>query len=111
MLGRWQRRVGVGTSLRLAADASARAARSGARLKVGGGQQRSLRTAHLAGSAGRSCGEGSGAASLEALGLLLSAIAGCWGYCVGGGCRCVCGGHSHSVGAGTLLSEEEGPDN
>ncbi len=71
--------MGVGTSLRLAADASARAVRSGAGVKVGGGQQRSLRTAHVAGSTGQSCGEGSGAASLEALGLLLLAIAGCWG--------------------------------
>ncbi len=76
MLGRWQQQVGVGTSLRLAADASARAARSGARAKVGGGQQRSLHMAHVAGSAGQSCGEGSGAALLEALGLLLLVIAG-----------------------------------
>jgi hypothetical protein len=79
MLGRWQQRVGVGMSLRLAADASACATHLGARVKVGGGQQRSLRTAHVTGSAGQSCGEGSGAALLEALGLLLSAIAGCWG--------------------------------
>jgi hypothetical protein len=71
--------VGVGTSLRLAADASARAAHLGARVKVGGGQQRLLCTAHIVGSAGQRCGEGSGTASLEALGLLLSAIAGCWG--------------------------------
>jgi hypothetical protein len=84
MLGRWQQRVGVGTLLRLAADASACAARSGARVKVGGGQQHSLHTAHVAGSAGQSCGEGSGAASLEALGLLLLAMAGCWGQCIGG---------------------------
>jgi hypothetical protein len=67
MLGRWQQQVGVGTLLRLAADASARTARSGARVKVGGGQQRLLRMAHVAGSAGQSCGEGSGAALLEAL--------------------------------------------
>jgi hypothetical protein len=80
MLGRWQQRVGVVTSLRLAADASARAAHSGARVKVGGGQQGLLCMAHVAGSAGQSCGEGSGAAALlEALGLLLLAIAGCWG--------------------------------
>jgi hypothetical protein len=70
MLGRWQQRVGVGTSLRLAADASAHAARLGARVKVGGGQQRLLCMAHVAGSAGQSCGEGSGAALLEGLGLL-----------------------------------------
>ncbi len=78
-MGRRQQRVGVGMSLRLAADASARAVRSGARVKVGGGQQRLLRTAHVAGGAGRSCGEGSGAALLAALGLLSSAIVGCWG--------------------------------
>ena len=71
--------MGVGTSLRLAADASARAAHSGARVKVGGGQQCSLCAAHLAGGAGQSCGEGSGAALLAALGLFLLAIAGCWG--------------------------------
>jgi hypothetical protein len=79
MLGHWQRRVGVGTSLRLATDALACAAHSGARVKVGGGQQRLLCMAHFAGSAGQSCGEGSGTALLEALGLLLSTIAGCWG--------------------------------
>jgi hypothetical protein len=80
MLGHWQHQVGVGTSLRLAADASARAARLGAGVKVGGGQhQHSLCMAHVAGSAGQSCGEGSGAALLEALGVLLSVIAGCWG--------------------------------
>jgi hypothetical protein len=79
MLGCWQQRVGVGMSLRLAADASACTVHSGARVKVGGGQQRSLCTAHIAGSAWQSCGEGSGTASLEALGLLLSVIARCWG--------------------------------
>ncbi len=52
MLGRWQQRVGDGTSLRLAADALACAARSGARVKVRGGQQRLLCIAHVAGSAG-----------------------------------------------------------
>ncbi len=57
--------------LRMAADALACAACLGARVKVGGGHQRSLCTAHVAGSAGQSCGEGSGAALLEALGLLL----------------------------------------
>jgi hypothetical protein len=51
----------------------------GVRVKVGGGQQRSLCMAHVAGSAGQSCGEGSGAALLEALGLLLSDVAGYWG--------------------------------
>ncbi len=79
MMGRWQLRVGVGTSLRLAADLLAHPAHSGARVKVGGGQQHSLCTADVAGDAGQSCGEGSGAALLAALGLLLSAIAGCWG--------------------------------
>jgi hypothetical protein len=79
MMGRWQQQVGIGTSLRLAADALARAARLGARVKVGGGQQRSLCMAHVAGGAGQSCGEGSSAALLAVLGLLLLAIAGCWG--------------------------------
>jgi hypothetical protein len=80
MLGRWQQpRVGVGMLLRLAADTLACTARSGARVKGGGGQQLSLRTAHVAGSAGQRCGESSGAALLEALGLLLSTIVGCWG--------------------------------
>jgi hypothetical protein len=70
-MGRWQQRVGVGMSLRLATDALARAVCSGARVKVGGGQQRSLCTAHVVGSTGQRCGEGSGAALLETLGLLL----------------------------------------
>ncbi len=65
--------------LRKAADALARAARSGARVKVGGGQQHSLRTACVAGGAGRSFREGSGVALLAAFGLLSSAMAGCWG--------------------------------
>jgi hypothetical protein len=78
-MGRWQQQVDVGTSLRLAADALARAACLRARVKVGGGQQRSLCMAHVTGGAGQNCGEGSGAASLAALGLLSLAIAGCWG--------------------------------
>ncbi len=69
MMGRWQQRVGVGTSLRLSADALARAAHLGARVKMGGGQQCSLHTAHVAGGAGRSCGEGSGAAQHEVEGV------------------------------------------
>ncbi len=56
--------MGVGTLLRLAADASTCTARSGARVKVGGGQQRLLHTAHVAGSAGQSCGGGSAEHSL-----------------------------------------------
>ncbi len=56
--------MGVGTLLRLSADVSACAARLGARVKMGGGQQHSLRTAHVAGGAGQSCREGSGAASV-----------------------------------------------
>ncbi len=111
MLGRWQQRVGIGTSLRWAADALARAARSGARVQGGGGQQRLLCMAQIAGGTGQSCREDSGVALLVALGLLLLSMAGCWGQWVGGGCRCVCGGHSHSVGVGTLVSEEEGPNN
>ncbi len=78
-MGHWQQRVGVRTSLRLATDALARAACLGARVKVGGGQQCSLCTAHITGGAGQSCGEGSGAALFVALGLLLLAMAGCWG--------------------------------
>jgi hypothetical protein len=78
MLGHWQQRVGVGTSLRMAADALAHAARSGARVKVGSGQQCSLCMAHIADGAGQSCGKGSSAASLEVLGLLLSDVAGYW---------------------------------
>jgi hypothetical protein len=79
MLGHWQQQVGVGTSLRMAADVLAHAADSGARVKVGSGQQCSLCMAHVAGSAGQSCGEGNGAALLEALGLLLLDVAGFWG--------------------------------
>ncbi len=53
MLGHWQQRVGVGTSLRWAADALACAARLRPGVKVGGGgQRRSLRMAHVAGGAG-----------------------------------------------------------
>ncbi len=52
MLGNWQQRVGVETLLRMAADASAHATRSGARVKVGSGQQDSLCMAHIVGSAG-----------------------------------------------------------
>jgi hypothetical protein len=79
MLGHWQQWVGVGTLLRMAADASARAVHSGGRVKVGGGQQRSLPTAHVVGSAGQSCGEGSGTALPEAIGLLLLDVVGYWG--------------------------------
>ncbi len=62
--------MGVGTLLRLAADALARTACLGARVKVQVGQQRLLCTANVAGGAGQSCGEGSGAALLAALSLL-----------------------------------------
>ncbi len=68
-MGRWQQRVGVGTLLRLSADVSARAARLGARVKMGGGQQHSLCMAHVVGGAGQSCGEGSGAAQHEVEGV------------------------------------------
>jgi hypothetical protein len=61
--------VGVETSLRLSAEVSARAAHLGARVKIGGGQQRSLITAHVAGDARQSCGEGSGAAQHEVEGV------------------------------------------
>ncbi len=69
MMRCWQQQVGVGTLLRLSAEVSARAARLGARVKIGGGQQRSLITAHVTGGAGQSCGEGSGAAQHEVEGV------------------------------------------
>jgi hypothetical protein len=69
MMRCWQRRVGVGMSLRLSAEVSARAARLGARVKIGGGQQRSLIMAHVAGGARQSYGEGSGAAQHEVEGV------------------------------------------
>ncbi len=59
----------MGMSLRLSAEVSACAARLGARVKIGGGQQRSLITAHVAGGARQSCGEGSGAAQHEVEGV------------------------------------------
>ncbi len=65
MMGCWQQRVGVGTSLRLSTEVSARAAYLGARVKMGGGQQSSLSMAHVAGGAQQSCGEGSSAAQHE----------------------------------------------
>ncbi len=65
----WQQRVGVGTSLRLSAEVSACAARLGARVKIGGDQQRLLCTAHVAGGAWQSCWEGSGAAQHEVEGV------------------------------------------
>ena len=75
----WQRRVGVGMSMRRAADALARAACSGSRVKVGGGQQHLFCMAHVAGGAGQSFREGSGIALLAVFGLLSLAMAGCWG--------------------------------
>ncbi len=61
--------MGVGTLLRLSAEVSARAACLGARVKIGGGQQHSLITTHVAGGARQSCGEGSGAAQHEVEGV------------------------------------------
>ncbi len=61
--------MGVGTLLRLSAEVSARAACLGARVKIGGGQQRSLITAHVAGGAQQSCGKGSGPAQHEVEGV------------------------------------------
>jgi hypothetical protein len=69
MMRCWQQQVGVGTSLRLSTEVSARAARLGARVKIGGGQQRLLITAHVAGGAPQSCGEGSGTAQHEVEGV------------------------------------------
>ncbi len=57
-------------------------------------------------------GEGGGGQRLA-----LIAMVGCWGWCIGRGCQGVSGGalagqwRTHSVGASTLVSEEEGPDN
>ncbi len=56
-------------------------------------------------------------ALLVLLSLLLAAMAGCWGWCIGRGCQGISVGvsagrwPSHSVGPGMLVSEEEGPDN
>jgi hypothetical protein len=69
MIRCWQKRVGVGTSLRLSAEVLACAARLGARVKIGGGQQLLLITAHVMGGARQSCGEGSGAAQHEVEGV------------------------------------------
>ncbi len=69
MMRCWQQRVGVGTLLRLSTEVSACAACLGARVKIGGGQQRSLITAHVMGGARQSCGEGSSAARHEVEGV------------------------------------------
>jgi hypothetical protein len=69
MMRYWQQRVGVGTLLRLSTEVLAHAARLGDRVKMGGGQQRSLITAHVVGGARQSCGEGSGAAQHEVEGV------------------------------------------
>ncbi len=61
--------MGVGTLFRLSAEVSACAACLGARVTIGGGQKRSLITAHVAGGARGSCGEGSGAAQHEVEGV------------------------------------------
>ncbi len=61
--------MGVETLLRLSTEVLARAARLGARVKIGGGQQRSLNTAHVVGGARQSCGEGSSAAQHEVEGV------------------------------------------
>ena len=69
MIRCWQQQVGVGTLLRLSAEVLACAAHLGARIKIGGGQQRSLITAHVVGGARQSCGESSGAAQHEVEGV------------------------------------------
>ncbi len=69
MISCLQQRVGVGTSLRLSAEVLARAACLGARVKIGGGQQCLLITAHVTGGARQSRGEGSGAAQHEVEGV------------------------------------------
>ena len=92
----------------------------------GGGQRSSLRLARVATCAGRSLEGAAALASLASLGLRSWAIVGCWGVSALAGdvgasvvaCwRGVSGGVlagrwcSHSVASGTLVSEEEGPDN
>jgi hypothetical protein len=69
MMRCWQQRVGVGTLLRLSPEVSALAAHLGARVKIGGGRQRLLITAHIAGGAWQSCWEGSGTAQHEVEGV------------------------------------------
>jgi hypothetical protein len=117
LLGRWQRRVGVGTLLRQAADASGRAACLRPRVTAGGRQQRLLLSGHVTGGAGQKWGEAAVLALLVLLGSCLWAMVGCWSKCVGGRCRGVSGGalvgrwRCDSFGAGALVSEEEGPNN
>ncbi len=77
LLGRWQRRVGVGTLSRQAADASGHAARSRPRVKVEGEQRRLLLSGHVTGGAGRKWGEAAVLASLALLGLRLWVMARC----------------------------------
>jgi hypothetical protein len=79
MLGHWRQQVGIGTSLRRAADMLAHAVRLGARVMVEGGQRCLLCTAHVAGGAGQSWGGAAALALLAVLGLLSSAMVGCWG--------------------------------
>ncbi len=79
MLGLWQQQVGVGTLLRQAADASTLVACLWPGVKVGGGQRRSLCTAHIVGGAGQGWVGAAAHASLALLGLLLLAMVGCWG--------------------------------
>ena len=116
LLGRWQRRVGVGTLSRQAADASGRAARSHPRVKVGGGAAALASLGSRHGWRRAKMGGGSGACFACVARLALVGDGGalgvvCWWGMSGrqrwrvGGWRC------HSFGAGMLVSEEEGPDN
>jgi hypothetical protein len=68
-MGFWQQRVDVGTLLRLSPEVLASVACLGARVKMGGGQQRLLSTAHVTGGAQQSCGEGSSTAEHEVEGV------------------------------------------
>jgi hypothetical protein len=79
LLGRWQRRVGVGTLSRQAADASGCAACLRPRVKVGGGQRRLLLSGHITDGAGRKFGGAAALALLALLGLRWWAMAGRWG--------------------------------
>jgi len=77
MSGHWQQQMGVGTSLRRAADASARAARSRPGVEVGGGSGACFARHTPRVAQGKVGGGAAVHASLASLGLLSSAMVGC----------------------------------
>ena len=79
LLGRWQWRVGVGTLLRQAADASGRSVGSRPKVKMGEGQRRLLLSGHVTGGARQKWGEAAALALLALLGLRLGAMVRRWG--------------------------------